>query len=132
MVGNILLVPLYLTYWSPQVYGEWLVLFSLAGYLSTLDLGMSMAVPNRLTNTYSRRDLEDYSRTQHSALAFYLVVSLGASGLLAIAAWTLPFPGWLGLKVTPAAEAAWVLWLVGLYFLWAMPVGLLAAVYRTT
>lgn len=132
MAGNILLVPLYLAYWSPQVYGEWLVLFSLAGYLSTLDLGMNMAVPNRLTNAYSRGDLEEYARCQQTALAFYLVVSLGASGLLAIAAWTLPFTGWLGLKVTPAAEAAWVLWLVGLYFLWAMPVGLLAAVYRTT
>ena len=131
-VGNLLLVPLYLERWSPIVYGEWLALLALAGYLSTLDLGMNMAVANKLTQTYSRADLGDYTRWQHSAMAFYLSIAFGASVLLAIAVWGLPLPAWLGLRETSEGEASWVIWLLGLNVLWAMPVGLVSSVYRVT
>lgn len=132
VVGNLLLVPLYLTHWSAAVYGEWLALFSLVSYLSTLDLGMNMAVVNRLTQAYARSDLEEYARSQHSAMVFYLVLAGGGSLLLAVAAWLVPIPAWLGLRETPPREAAWVMWLLGSQVLWALPAGLVSAVYRTT
>lgn len=132
IAGNLLLVPLYLAHWSAAVYGEWLALFSLVTYLSTLDLGMNMAVVNRLTRAYARGDLEEYARSQHSAIYFYLALAGAGSLLLAVAAWLVPIPAWLGLRETSAAEAAWVIWLLGLLILWSMPVGLVTAVYRTT
>ena len=132
VVGSILLVPLYLTYWSPVVYGEWLVLFALTSYLSTLDLGMNMAVFNRLTQIYARGDLEEYTRCQHSAMVFYISVALGGSLLLALASLVLPFSSWLGIQATPSSEVSWVILILGLYILWAMPASLFSAVYRTT
>lgn len=129
--GNVLIVPLYLAHWSVAVYGEWLALASLATYLSTLDLGMNMAVTNRLTQAYARHDLDEYARYQHSATLFYLAIALGGSVLLALIVWTLPVAAWLGLRETPKAEAAWVLWLLGAGILWSMPAGLIGGIYRT-
>ncbi len=131
-LGNLLLVPLYLTIWSPSVYGEWLALFSLVSYLGVLDLGVNMAVINRLTQDYARGDLRNYARCQHSALAFYLLLALTGSLLLTWAAWNLPLPRWVGLRETPPATARWVVWLLGLQVVWGLPLGLVIGAYRTT
>ena len=129
--GNLLLVPLYLVRWSATVYGEWLAMFSLASYLSTLDLGMNMAVVNRLTQAYVRRDMEEYAECQHSALAFYLLMASTATVLLAIAAACFPLSGWLGLKETPGSDAFWVVVVLGMQVVFAMPLGMVTNVYRT-
>jgi O-antigen/teichoic acid export membrane protein len=131
-IGHLLLVPLFLRYWSVAAYGEWLALASLTQYLSTCDFGMNTAGTNRLTQEYARGDLGAYTRYQASAFAFYAVVAGGGSLLLAVAVWQLPVPRWLGLQVIPADQAAWVAWLLGLQILWAMPVGFLSSIYRTT
>ena len=90
IVGNLAVVPLFLAHWSTQRYGEWLTLSSLVGYLSTLDMGMNTAGGNRLIQEYARGDFDSYRRYQHSALAFYGVLTLVASFALGIAVWLLP------------------------------------------
>ena len=40
--GSLLLVPLFLSRWSPIGYGEWLTIFAAVSYLSTLDIGVRM------------------------------------------------------------------------------------------
>jgi len=131
-LGHLLLVPLFLRYWSVAAYGEWLALASLTQYLSTCDFGMNSAGANRLTQEYARGNLGAYTRYQASALAFYAVVAGGGSLLLAVAVWQLPVARWLGLRAIPADHAAWVAWLLGLQILWGMPVGFLSSLYRTT
>ncbi len=131
-LGHLMLVPLYLRYWSATAYGEWLALASLTGYLSAFDLGVNTAGVNRLTQEYARGDLGAYARYQASALTFYAVVAGAGSLLLALAVWQLPVVRWLGLRAIPPGQAAWVGWLLGVQILLAMPVGFLAAIYRTT
>jgi O-antigen/teichoic acid export membrane protein len=132
ILGHLILVPLYLHYWSVAAFGEWLALASLTGYLSALDLGVNTAGTNRLTQLYARGDLAAYARYQASALGFYLALG-GAGGLLlAVAVWRLPVGESLGLRTIPPGEAAWVAWLLGIHILLAMPVGFLSAIYRTT
>jgi len=131
-VGNLALVPLYLERWAPTVYGEWVALMALSGYLATLDFGINMAVANRLTQAYARRDFEEYASCQHSALAYYLALASGGSFVLGLTLWMLPFPAWVGLAETSATEAKWVIWLAGTYSLVAMPAGLISSFYRTT
>lgn len=131
-IGNLLLVPLFLVCWGPEIYGEWLALFAMVGYLSTLDLGMNMAAGNRLIQAYATGDLETYTQVQHSAMAFYLGVAVAGTLLLGLAAWFFPLHAWLGLRETPTPAARWVLWLLGLQVLWAMPWGLIVGIYRFT
>src|SRR3989442_1118980 len=83
-VGSLILVPLFLRYWSAGLYGEYVALFAAVGYLSSLDIGMQQAVVNRLTQAYARKNLEEYRCVQHTALAFYVV--LAVAGTLPVAA----------------------------------------------
>ena len=47
-LGSLILVPLFLRYWSATRYGEYVALFAAASYLASLDIGIQQATVNRL------------------------------------------------------------------------------------
>ena len=49
ITSNLLLLPLYLRFWSVAVYGEWMALYSVVMYLGNLDLGVTAAAINAAT-----------------------------------------------------------------------------------
>jgi O-antigen/teichoic acid export membrane protein len=132
IVAQLLLVPLFLKFWSVTVYGEWLALSSLVAYLSTFDFGTNMAAVNRMTQAWAKRDVRSYKKTQHTAIAFYLVIAIAGTVILAIAALLMPFPSWLSLKEIGPIDAAWVARLLGIQILWSLPLDLMIDTYRTT
>ena len=92
---------------------------------------MNSAVGNRMLISFTKNDLEDYKRCQHSAMAFYLSLALVGSLVTGTIVAFLPISHWIGLKNTSAGDAAWVMWLLSLQVLWAMPAGLISNSYRT-
>lgn len=132
ILGTVAVVPIYLTKWPVDRYGEWLALSSLVAYLSALDLGMNMGGTNKLTQEYARGDMEAYTRLLRSAMAFYLAIASAGSVILAAAVVLLPISRWLGLRVTGVGEAAIVVFLIGMQVLWSMPAGFIGSIYRTT
>lgn len=130
-LGSLILVPLFLRYWSPISYGEYLALFAAVGYLASLDIGMQWASVNRLTQAYARNDLEEYRSVQHSSLLFYLVLSASVTLLVAGLVWLLPIPQWIGLRATKPATATLAIILLAAYVMWSMPMRLLTATYQT-
>ena len=129
--GSLVLVPLFLRYWSASLYGEYLALFAAVGYLSSLDVGMQWAAVNRLTQAYARNDLREYQSVQHSAFCFYAVLATGATLLVAILAWFLPITRWIGLRLTNPTTATLAFILLGTYVVWSMPMRLITASYQT-
>jgi O-antigen/teichoic acid export membrane protein len=132
VLGSALLVPMYLSRWTPGLYGEWLAISSIAAYLSTLDLGMSMAGVNRLTRAHARGDDVEYVAAHRAAMSFYLAMAAAGTLALGLVVFTTPFTRWIGLTEMPAWQAMWATWLLGVAILWAMPSGLIAASYRIT
>lgn len=130
-VGNLVLVPVYLTHWETAVYGEWLALFSLLGYVSLLDLGIGSSAINELTQMYARNDASGYRRTQHSAFAFYIGIAATGSVVLVAALWLFPLPEWLGIRSVEGADARLVALVLGMQMLWMLPVGFVYSLYRT-
>ena len=131
LLGNLALFPLFLSHWTPLVYGEWIALSSLTSYLGTLDLGVNSAVSNRLLLAYSRDDLEEYMRSQHSAAAFYSGLAVGGTFLVGLVAWLLPATLWAHVTRGVVPGVSWIVWLLALQVLWMMPVGLLGNFYST-
>lgn len=129
--GSFLLVPVFLSYWSAPVYGEWLAMFAVVAYLSVLDIGMQLAAVNRLTGDFARRDWEDYRACQHSAFALYSGIALVGSVLVLLGACLLPVSRWMGLRHTSPATTGWVLAILGLYTLWSMPADVIVCTYQT-
>ena len=130
-LGSLVLVPLFLRYWSPVSYGEYLALFAAVGYLGSLDIGMQWAAVNRLTQAYARNDLDEYRTVQHSSLFFYLLLSASVTLLVASLVWLFPIPHWIGLRVTKPATATLVIILLAGYVMWSMPMRLISAIYQT-
>ena len=128
---NFLLVPLFLAKWSPTRYGEWLVLFSLAGYLSLLDLGRNTATANQLTQLHTQKNTAGYICCLHSSLALHLLLATaGTLLLIGVVPW-LPLQSWFELKTVSRPEAIWAFLILGANVLWSIPAGLVASLYRT-
>jgi O-antigen/teichoic acid export membrane protein len=130
-LGSLILVPLFLRYWSATRYGEYLALFAAASYLTSLDIGMQQATVNRLTQAYARSDSNEYRSVQHTAITFYIVLAASVTVVVAGFAWLLPITRWMGLKLTAPSTATAVIILLGIYVMWSMPMRLITATYQS-
>ena len=132
IVGNLLLVPLFLSRWPTAIYGEWMALSAVVAYFGVTDLGMNSAAANAMTAAYARGDLGRYRYVQGSAMAFYVGMAFSASLLFGFVTAVLPIPAWIGTRHIPPVVAAWVMWLLASRILWQMPAGQLGSIYRST
>lgn len=132
IVGNLLLVPLFLSRWSTGVYGEWMALSAVVAYFSVTDLGMNSATTNAITAAYARGDLGRYRYLQGSAMAFYVSMALTLSLLLGLLVAFLPIPTWIGIRHIPPTVAALVTWVLASTVLGQMPAGQIGNIYRST
>jgi O-antigen/teichoic acid export membrane protein len=131
IIASLLLVPLYLRVWSPVLYGEWLALYSVVAYLSSLDLGVQTYAVNRLTQAYARGDLQEYRRVQHTAFAFYFCLALLGSVALATFALWAPIGAWFHVSLIDRHSVFLIVLLLGGQFLWTIPASLVWSVYTT-
>lgn len=130
-VTQLLLVPLFLRSWTTVIYGEWLALFSLVGYLANLNLGLDNAAVNKMTKAYSQGDLIAYKHTQHTAIMFYMVISTVGIILVATITGIFPVTNWLGLVKMGPSEARLVTVFLSAQILLSMPFGVIINTYRT-
>jgi O-antigen/teichoic acid export membrane protein len=130
-VGSIIIVPIFLRNWGAAAYGEYLTIFALISYFATLDIGISQAAVNRLTQAFARKDVDGYRQLFHSSLAFYFAVASLGTVILLLAANVLPIPRWLGLNSTPSDVAFKVVIILGIVAIWGMPIKFIMGIHRT-
>jgi O-antigen/teichoic acid export membrane protein len=130
--GNLLLVPLFLSYWSTEVYGEWIALSAAVAYFSTADMGMNRASGNALIKAYQRSEREQYQEIQASALLFYIGMASAVTALAVALCLLLPVTRWLGVVHIPRAAATFVMCLLAGRIMWTMPAGQIWNIFRTT
>lgn len=132
MAVRLLLIPLFLSAWGTQAYGEWLILTAVAGWFSLADFGGQVYFVNRMTESWAKRQMEEFQKV-FAAGMFLFGVSSAVLMALAVAALMLPeVPSWLGVENTPFSVARWVLLIVSFRVLASLPLGLLLGVYRAT
>lgn len=131
MLGQLLLVPLFLWAWGDGRYGEWLSLCAMVGYLTMINLGMGTYVVNRLNQVYTVGKLDEYNQILNSALKVFLVIA-GAGCLVATALYLLlPFETWFNFSYTAHITMTLVGILLSLQILGGIPLGLITGTYRT-
>jgi O-antigen/teichoic acid export membrane protein len=131
-IGQILLVPVFLSHWSTGTFGEWMALSAVVAYLNATDLGMNAAAGNKMLAVYAKNDLGTYRVVQNSAIAFYVILAAVGTGILGLVCALCPVSSWLGIKSIPASTAAAVAWILAARTLWQMPLAQVASVYRST
>lgn len=131
IIGQLAQVPILLSSWGNQAYGEWLALSAMVAYLSTLDLGMQTYVVNRLNQCHALRRMDEYTRVLHTGMLVNTAIPF--AGLLAALPliFLAPITSWLQLKETDPHTAAWVTAILSLQVVYSIAYGMVFGIYRT-
>ena len=123
-------VPILLHAWGTQLYGEWLILFAIPGYLSMVDLGFSQSAGNDMTARVARGDRAGaLSVFQSLGVLVYGMTAIGLA-LSALTIFHLPLHEWLNFESLDADSARWTLWLLSATVLVTLPDGVTHAGFR--
>lgn len=128
---QIIFVPLFLWAWGKALYGEWMTLFSMMGYLSISNLGMGEYILNKMTQTYSKGNYKDYAKIFKSAFGIYLLISIILIILLAFFSFFTPFLDWFNIDSANAFSARLSLLILGSYIILGTISGLINGLYVT-
>jgi len=125
-------VPILLNYWHAQLYGEWLILFAIPGYLSMTDLGFSQSAANDMTARVARGDRSGALTVFQSLGALVFLAALAGLVLVGVAIALLPLGTWMHFAGLNTGDVRWVLWLLAAEVLVKLPEGISHAGFRAT
>jgi O-antigen/teichoic acid export membrane protein len=131
-VGQVVSVPVLLTSWGLEIYGEWLTLTNIVASLSILNLGVQSYVSNLLITHYVRGELEEGTNLLHAALRLYAaLISLALGATLTM--FFLPgMLAWLKITAIPSIDARLIIGVQGILASYAILGGLLMSLFRVT
>jgi len=131
--SNLLLLPLYLRFWSVALYGEWMALYSVVNYLGTLDFGVTAAAITAARMAHASNDWATFKRIQGTAWATALAIAgLGGLVVAVLSVFNFHADRWLGLKVMGHRDARVVFCCLAFALLASIPGRQLIAVYTAT
>jgi len=124
-------VPVFLHFWSPSLYGEWLILNSVPVYLMFSNTGFGTVAGNEMTMLVAGDDRESALRVFQSC--WWLIVSLCAAVTAALAVVLYFFPVTYLLKIRSISEhdTKWIVFLLAVSILLTALEQLLQSAYRS-
>lgn len=110
VVGQVGLLPLFLSAWDVRLYGEWLVLLALPTYFSAVaDAGLTQVSANDMTIKFARNHQGTILEVFQSAWLFVSALSSLVVGIILIVATVLGVAPALGISIMSGDEASRVL-----------------------
>lgn len=130
LIYLVLTVPLFLSFWSINLYGEWLVLSALPSYIALSNMGLMNVAQNKMTIAMSKGDLECAKTNLHTVWSAQLLISICIALLVFLLVNQLDLVGLLKLKVISEFEAKLVLCYLSIFALLNLQVGIFGGIYR--
>lgn len=123
-------VPIFLSFWSKERYGEWILISSIPTYLALAEAGFATTAGNEIGMAVAEGKMERARCSLHTAWGFIVAVSILVLGLASIASFAVPWTKWLGLCALEVGEVRWVMLLLSVYTVAGLLYSILGAVYR--
>ena len=120
-------VPLFLYFWGPSLYGEWLVLAALPAWLVFSNLGFTSATVNEATMCVARGEPDAARRAFQTTWVFMTAVSFAVAALFVLGTAPAPLASWFGFSGLDDGDASVILALLMLQVLVHMQADLAAA-----
>jgi O-antigen/teichoic acid export membrane protein len=130
-LGQILMVPLFLTHWGAHVYGEWLAISAVPAYFAMSDFGLGPVAGNRVAMLAASGNLAGARATLNTIWCIQTTVALAVMAISAGAVYSLPLDKWLGVEAIPGTDLQLALLLLTAYVMSNMLAGVFVAVYRS-
>ena len=123
-------VPLFLHAWSAELYGEWLILYSLLTYFMLSKLGFAQAAANEMTMFVARGERDRALVTYQTTAVVLGVVAIAIVSLASALAWALPLEKWMGLTRITGSDLRLIVLVFVAYVVFGFLNGLFMAGYR--
>ena len=123
-------VPVFLHYWGPELYGEWLLLSAIPAYLGMSDMGFGTVAGNEMSMLAARGDYEGALETFQSTWQLISIVSVSITAVAVPLICFLPVARWLHLSQISLPDARWVLVILAVDSLLCLQSSLPVSAYR--
>lgn len=127
---QVLSVPIFLSHWGKDLYGEWLILNSVPTYFALSDVGFGSAAGNDMTMLMAAGDQVGALDVFQSVLALTIAVSAATGAAFLALVWWLPFNRWLHIATISPQDTHRVIILLTLSVLLSMQETLYQAAFR--
>ncbi len=125
------LPPLYLHAWGIHVYGDWLIVYSVAAYLSLSGLGGQTYVINRLSQLFSQQNETEYKKVFNSGLLWFALFTIFIFFLFIIVIQMVPITSIIHTSNISPTSVKLILSILAFEILLSVPQGLLTGVYQS-
>lgn len=122
-------VPLFLTFWGAERYGEWLMVAAIPAYLAMADGGFTGTTQREMTMRMGAGDRQGALATFQSTWVLLLIVSAVVITAVALATILLPLSHWLKLKSMPGDTLTAVILLLTAHIIVGFQCGLIYGGY---
>lgn len=129
-ISQLILVPLFILAWGPVVYGEWLIVSAVVAYLSLADAGASLYVVNRLTQSFAKQAMHEFTTVLHSASILLMGTAAACLGCIVIVVGLLPVESIFPVTTIQPLELKFLLVVQAAQMVLLIPYGLLLGVFR--
>lgn len=129
LIYQILAVPLYINAWGISLYGQWLILNTIPGYLALSDFGFVSAAANDMSILTSKNQHQQALKVFQSIWAIILIISILV--LIVVVALILFLPSiFAQSSMIDAQELSTIIFCLSAYSLLALQEGLLNSGFR--
>ena len=123
-------VPIFLTHWGKDLYGEWLILNAIPSYFNLSDVGFGSTAGNEMTMLMAAGKQDEALDVFQSVLALTTTVSVIIGAVFMGLVWFLPFDRWLNVNSISRHDTSVVILLLALSVLLSMQETLFQAAFR--
>lgn len=127
---QLLMVPLFLTFWPKELYGEWLVLSALPGYIALSNLGLMNVAGNHMTIALGAGDVQKARESLHTVWGAQLGLNVAVGILLVVLLSVVDIASVFKLSHISSASASLTLLIMSLYAMLNLQAGVFGGIYR--
>jgi O-antigen/teichoic acid export membrane protein len=106
---QIVSVPVFLHFWGPKLYGEWLVLSAIPVYLGLTDFGFGVVAANDMTMLVARGEKSAAVEVFQSTWLLTTVASVSFGLCVALGLWAFPIERWLKITLLSRGQVSAIL-----------------------
>jgi O-antigen/teichoic acid export membrane protein len=123
-------VPIFLTHWGTNLYGEWILLNAIPTYFGLSDVGFGSVAGNEMTMLAASGKLQDALKVFQSVWVLTTVISSCVGAALLGAIWWMPLDRWLHINLLSPHDVRLIVLFLGLAVLLGMQETLFQAAFR--
>lgn len=127
---SLLTIPLFLYFWSVDLYGEWIVLSALPSYLALSNMGLLNVAQNNMTMAMATGDLKTAKKSLDTVWVSQLTINVVLLLLIIIITNFIDFSDLLELEKITKKESTLTIILLSIFAMFNLQVGIYGGIYR--